>query len=251
MDQSDILLSFVIPAFNEEILIGECLTSVCTLVAKHPLHAQMEIIVVNNASTDKTKQIAESFEGVKVVDEPQKSLYKARRAGAAVAKGKILAHIDSDTVLTDIWIDAALKHFNNPKVVALSGPYSYRDVSGIDRIIIEVFYRAGMISYYANKYFGKGGAIIQGGNFLVLKAAWDKLTNHSDSVTFYGEDTILAKELSKMGEVPFDFKLKILTSPRRFKKEWLIRVGIRYALNYFWIFLFSKPYTKGNTDIRG
>ena len=184
------------------------------------------------------------------MDEPQKSLYKARRSGANAAQGKILAHIDSDTVLTPIWIDTALKHFEKAKTVALSGPYQYRDVSGIDRLLIEIFYRFGMVSYYINKYLFRGGAIIQGGNFLVLKSAWDKLTNHGDNVSFYGEDTILAKELAKMGEVPFDFGLKILTSPRRFKKEGLVRVGVRYAINYFWILFFSKPYTKGNSDIR-
>ena len=50
-------LAFVIPAFNEEGLIGRCLESVTKRVKQSGV--KCEIIVVNNASTDRTKEIAE------------------------------------------------------------------------------------------------------------------------------------------------------------------------------------------------
>ena len=65
-------LAFVIPAYNEEGLIGRCLESVTKRVKETGIDA--EIIVVNNASTDRTKEIAEGFEGVTVVDEIQQGL---------------------------------------------------------------------------------------------------------------------------------------------------------------------------------
>ena len=64
-------ISFVIPAYNEEKFIGQCLESVIKEVDRRSLRA--EIIVVNNASTDRTKEIASSHKGVLVVDEPKKA----------------------------------------------------------------------------------------------------------------------------------------------------------------------------------
>ena len=61
-------LAFVIPAYNEEALIGKCLESVVAEIARSG--ADAEIIVVNNASTDRTGEIARSFPTVRVVDEP-------------------------------------------------------------------------------------------------------------------------------------------------------------------------------------
>ena len=70
-------LSVVIPAYNEEALIGDCLRSI--LAESEGKNYNIEIIAVNNASTDKTREIIASFPGVKLVDEPDKGLVKARR----------------------------------------------------------------------------------------------------------------------------------------------------------------------------
>ncbi|MFN4211965.1 MAG: glycosyltransferase family 2 protein, partial [Devosia sp.] len=57
-------LAFVIPAYNEEALIGKCLESVIAEIARSG--ADAEVIVVNNASTDRTGEIARSYTGVRV-----------------------------------------------------------------------------------------------------------------------------------------------------------------------------------------
>src|SRR5690606_40953631 len=62
-------LAFVIPAYNEEALIGKCLDSVVAEIARAGVDAQ--IIVVNNASTDRTGEIARSYPSIRVVDEPK------------------------------------------------------------------------------------------------------------------------------------------------------------------------------------
>lgn len=119
-------LSFVIPAYNEENYIGQCLQSIFD-EAKGKGY-DMEIIVVNNASIDRTKEIALSFPGVKVVDEMKKGLVQARKAGYEAASGDLIANIDADTRLTPGWIDEVLSKFNDPQVVAFSGPFIYYDM---------------------------------------------------------------------------------------------------------------------------
>src|SRR3712207_941901 len=115
-------LAIVIPAYNEEALIGKCLTSVLAEVKRSG--APAEIVVVNNASTDRTREIAESFEGVRVVDELEKGLVAARDAGLRATAGELVANIDADTIVPAGWIDTVLAEFRrDEKLVALSGPY--------------------------------------------------------------------------------------------------------------------------------
>jgi glycosyltransferase involved in cell wall biosynthesis len=69
-------LSFAIPAYNEEANIGACLTSI--LQELESKSWDVEIIVINNASTDRTAEIARSFPNIRVIDEPMKGLVRAR-----------------------------------------------------------------------------------------------------------------------------------------------------------------------------
>ncbi len=61
-------LSFVVPAYNEEAYLPACLESI--LAQTRELGDDVEIIVVNNASTDRTREVALGYPGVRVVDEP-------------------------------------------------------------------------------------------------------------------------------------------------------------------------------------
>ncbi len=76
---SDLQISFVVPAYNEKALIASCLDSIRSEIAHTGCPA--EIIVVDNNSTDGTRRIASSVPGVVVVDEPQRGLVQARKAG--------------------------------------------------------------------------------------------------------------------------------------------------------------------------
>ena len=72
-------ISFVVPAYNEEGYIAHCLRSILKETAGSKCN--IEIIVVNNAGTDRTSEIAGSFPGVRVVDEYRKGIVRARQAG--------------------------------------------------------------------------------------------------------------------------------------------------------------------------
>src|SRR6267142_1703218 len=94
---SDVLVSFVVPAYNEEALIGSCLAGISAEISRTGCPA--EIIIVDNGSSDATRRIALAVPGVKIVDEPRKGLVQARQAGCRAAKGEYIANIDADTIL--------------------------------------------------------------------------------------------------------------------------------------------------------
>lgn len=91
-------LSIVIPAFNEEKLLGRCLTAVAdaaeALTRRNWTH---EVIVCDNNSTDATAAIARAA-GVEVVFEPVNQIARARNRGAAAARGEWLLFLDADCV---------------------------------------------------------------------------------------------------------------------------------------------------------
>src|ERR1700739_879160 len=128
-------VSFSVPAYNEEERIARCLESVQKEIARAGMERECEIVVVNNASTDRTKEIAQRFAGVKVVDEPRKGLTFARQAGFEHSSGELIACIDSDTMLPAGWLDTVISEFNSDsKLVALTGPFIYYDLSSFARL---------------------------------------------------------------------------------------------------------------------
>lgn len=93
-------LSIIIPAFNEERLITQCLKSVSeSLRANQRPDFTHEIIVVDNNSTDKTNELAQ-VSGAQVVFEPINQISRARNAGSAVAKGNWFLFVDADSLLS-------------------------------------------------------------------------------------------------------------------------------------------------------
>ncbi len=242
-------ISFVIPAYNEENYLGDCLEAI--IGQKKDAPCDIEVIVVNNASTDRTEEIARSYPGVTVVNEPQKGLVHARRAGYLASTGDIIANVDADTRITPGWIGKVHRAFaKDEKLVALSGPFIYYDAPWKIRFTTRLFYSIGYIFYVINRFILRVGSMLQGGNFVVRRSALEKIGGYDVSLSFYGEDSDIARRLSKVGKVRFTFRLPAQSSARRLAKEGGFTMGLRYSVNYFWIMYFKKPFTKNYIDIR-
>jgi glycosyltransferase involved in cell wall biosynthesis len=247
--EKDIKISFVIPAHNEEKYLGRCLKSLEQALAG--FEYKTEVVVVNNASDDRTKEVALSFPWVKVIDEPQKGLPRARQAGYLASTGELIANIDADTILLEGWLETVINEFNrNKKLVALSGPFIYYDLPVFSRALVKFYYFLGLISHLFNHFILGAGAMLQGGNFILRREALDQIKGFDSSIEFYGEDTDIARRISKVGRVKWTFKLPMYTSARRLKGEGMLTMAIRYPLNYFSILIFKKPLTKTHRVIR-
>ena len=243
-------LSFVIPAFNEERYLPECLRSIEREIVGLPA-GHVEIIVVDNASTDRTGEVARSFADVRVVDEPRKGLPHARQAGFLASSGDLIANVDSDSRLPQGWVAEVLQTFTaDPTLAALSGPLVYYDLSARERFLVRAFYFAAWLTYALNRYVLRVGSMVQGGNFVVERKALERIGGFNLALTFYGEDTDIARRLHEVGRVRFDLKLKMFSSARRLKKEGVLTMAARYTVNYLWTTFLKRPFTNEHIDIR-
>lgn len=114
------LVSVVVIAHNEEKRLLSCLWSLSETTCKYPL----EIIGVDNNSTDRTAEVFESV-GLKYYTELQKSCGYARRCGLEHAKGKYYICIDSDTMYPPRYIETLVDELKKPGIVAVSSLWSY------------------------------------------------------------------------------------------------------------------------------
>jgi glycosyltransferase involved in cell wall biosynthesis len=98
------MMSFIIPAYNEEQLLGRTLTAL--IAAAQSLGDPFEIVVVDDASTDRTAAVAEEH-GARVVAVAHRQIAATRNAGARATTGEMLLFVDADTVVTNEAVAAA------------------------------------------------------------------------------------------------------------------------------------------------
>jgi glycosyltransferase involved in cell wall biosynthesis len=122
MIQSNIRrVSIVIPVYNEAPRLGACLEAIALQTA-----APYEVIVVDNNSSDGTREVAARYGFVTVLREPKQGVVHARNRGFDAARGEIIGRIDADTLLPAGWVAQVQAIFEDPGVSAVSGaPYYY------------------------------------------------------------------------------------------------------------------------------
>lgn len=113
------LISIIIPAFDEEDYLPNCLKSI-----RNQTYQNVEIIVADNCSTDRTREIAEKF-GAKVVEVTEKNLSIVRNEGAKKAEGQILFFIDADSILENYYIEKMSKELSSKVVFSHGGICCY------------------------------------------------------------------------------------------------------------------------------
>src|SRR5437868_3286495 len=89
--------SVIIPARDEERLLGACLESIRLAAADYP--SEVEVIVVLNRCSDRTEEIATGF-GARTIREDARNLAAIRNAGARCAVGRVLMTIDADSTMS-------------------------------------------------------------------------------------------------------------------------------------------------------
>jgi glycosyltransferase involved in cell wall biosynthesis len=97
---SEPLVSVIVPAFNAERTIGDCLAA---LLAQDYPRARLEIIAVDNRSTDRTTEVMCRYPVRVVAERRVQSSYAARNAGLAVARGAVLLFTDADCLPDAGW----------------------------------------------------------------------------------------------------------------------------------------------------
>jgi glycosyltransferase involved in cell wall biosynthesis len=103
------MISFIVPAYNEEALIGRTLRAINS--AAQNLDEPCEVIVTDDASSDQTASIAEAHDA-RVIRVNLRQIAAARNAGARHSRGERLIFVDADTVVNEAVVRAAVEAMN-------------------------------------------------------------------------------------------------------------------------------------------
>lgn len=239
---ADLSITVLIPAHNEEHYLERCLESI--LACRTP--SVREIIVVDNASTDRTAAVAGSFPGVTVLHEGRKGITRARQCGLRTASGDLIACVDADSLVDRRWFETIDRTFReSPLVSCLTGPYLLDEIPFPYRILAWSYWNllALPISLLT-------GGIAVGGNVVIRRSVLESIGGFDTTVEFYGEDTNLARRIKKVGRIRFSPRFTNVSSSRRMLQEGFFRTGLRYAMNFLSQTLFRRSVNATYRDIR-
>ncbi|OGG11564.1 hypothetical protein A2Z00_05005 [Candidatus Gottesmanbacteria bacterium RBG_13_45_10] len=209
------MFSVVIPAYNEEKLIGACLDG---LVLQNTTH-KFEVIVVDNNSTDKTVDIALRYKrklDLKIITQKVKGRGAARQKGFQKAKGEIILSTDADTVVPPFWVEQLSHALLERDGVAVTGPCKITDCSWFTNTIFNVMQPLAMRTY--KLIFGHYW--LSGFNSAIYKEAYKKSGGFNVKLNAQ-EDVEIAFRVSKIGNIIFIPSVKVIFSGRRFQKGFI------------------------------
>lgn len=211
------MISFIIPAYNEERLLGATLRALHA--AAQTLGESHEMIVVDDASTDRTAAVAEEH-GARVVKVAHRQIAATRNSGAREAKGDFLIFIDADTLVNAAVVRAALQALRDG---AVGGGCDLRFDGRLPfwaRLLILSFrplYRVGRLA---------------SGSFLFCTRRAFEAVGGFDEELFAAEEAAMSRALRHQGRFVV-LRETVLTSGRKLRAHspWeVIRVLSRLAL---------------------
>ena len=240
-------ISVIVCAFNEASYLGPCLQSL-SLQSRPP----DQLLVVNNASTDDTLQVAASMPGVTVVDEPRKGLVVARETGRLAATGDLLAYLDADCRAPREWLARVQRRFaDDPSLVAMSGPYRFYDWDWRGRFLIRAYdlTLAPLTQLVVYRLLGIG-TIFYGGNFAVRREALAAIGGFDTRIEFHGEDTNLGRRLVPVGRIALAGECWLGTSARRYRAMGKGAVFRLYIRNFWSEVVHHQQRDRQHLDVR-
>ncbi len=195
-------VSIIIPARNEEASLGDCLQSLTAQTG-----VIFEIIVVDDASTDRTRAIAESFAGVQVISPDSlrqgwTGKNNALIVGAKKARAEWLLFTDADTVHLPGSLARALVEAKNQRADLLSYSPEQVVVTFAERVVMPVIFAELAKQYPPHKVREQNAEIVaaNGQYILVRRVAYEAVGRHAPVATEILEDVALARLFRNAGQ---------------------------------------------------
>lgn len=200
LQNADPLVSVIAIAHNEETRILSCLWSLCNNQLSFPI----EIIVINNNSTDNTENVLIEL-GVTYFNETKKGPGHARQCGLKHAKGKYHICIDSDTIYPPLYIQTMTEALQCKNVVCAYALWSFIPDQNHSQAGLRIYETLRDI-YLKMQNWKRPELNVRGMVFAFNTALGKKESFRTDIIR--GEDGSLALALKKYG------KLKFVTSKK-------------------------------------
>jgi glycosyltransferase involved in cell wall biosynthesis len=190
MNKRKLSLTIVIPVFNEQEHLKNCLDALAVQTAKPD-----EVLVVDNNSTDRSVLVAQQYSFVRVVPAKQQGIAYARNAGFDAAESDLIGRIDADTILPETWVSDVMEFYATHEDAALTGGGYFYNVP-LPRFNGWVL---GQLAYRLNRFI-LGHYIVWGSNMVLPAAAWRRVRNEVCSTrTDVHEDLDLGIHLHAQG----------------------------------------------------
>ena len=223
-------LSFIIPAHNEEHELPATIAAIRRASEASP--QPCEIIVVNDASTDSTAEIATGL-GARVISVNRRQIAAVRNAGAQAARGEILFFVDADTQITTGQVASAVK--------LLEAGYA----GGSARIMVDrrvPLWARISIWLFSLVYFSSGLGV---GAFIFTRRDFFEQVGGFDEQYFAGEEVYLSLALRKLGRFKI-LREPVITSARKVRMH-----SARFVLAQFLFIILGGPRALQNREKLG
>lgn len=216
-------LSIIIPTLSEEKYLSLLLES----IKKQNFNNDLEVIIADAGSTDKTVEIAKSF-GCKIA--PGGVPAKGRNEGAKVAQGDLLLFMDADNIyLPDNFLAELTKELKEKNLDIASFPICPKG-NIFDR------FAYGLYNWWAK--FSQNFLPHATNSVLVKKAIFQKVNGFDEEIKI-AEDHDFTRRAAKIGKFGFIKTKPVLTSTRRFERDGRLKTYLIYILAGIYILIFG------------
>ena len=225
---SDLIYSVIIPAYNEEELLPATLSSLH--MAMHSLPHMGEIIVVDNNSTDNTKNVAKEY-GAKVIFEPFRQIAKARNSGAKAAKSNFLIFLDADTILPPRLLQRAISLLEEGRYCGGG------TLIGFDSKL--PFFAGSLVKFW--NWISQTGKLAAGSFIFCPSNGFHDIGGFDEQI-YAGEEIFFSRKIKTWGKknnLLFTIinDCEVITSSRKF--QWYSSIQIALLLMLFTVFPFA------------
>lgn len=195
------MISFIVPAYNEEQLIGATLKALDS--AAKGLNEAFEIIVVDDASDDQTAAIARSA-GARIVRVSHRQIAATRNSGAREAKGDIFIFVDADTLTNESVVKAAVNALREGAVGGGASVYFDGRLPLYARLVLP------------SSIWLSRAARLAGGCFLFCTRDAFEAVGGFDERYFCAEELVLGRAMKRRGRF-IVLKESVTTSGRKLR----------------------------------
>ncbi|NPC97920.1 glycosyltransferase family 2 protein [Nocardioides sp. zg-DK7169] len=199
-------VSVVVPARDDAVALERCLV----LLARQSV-APYEVVVVDNASTDDTAEVARRH-GARVVHEASPGIPQAAAAGYDAARGQVIARLDADSRPGPAWVSRVGRRMADPRLDAATGTGRFHDLPPLLGRPVALVYLG---SYYALCHLALGHTALWGSSMALRRSSWERVREqvHRDDAEVH-DDLDLAFVLGPHARIRLDPGLDVEVSAR-------------------------------------
>jgi glycosyltransferase involved in cell wall biosynthesis len=236
MNQAAVRFSVIVPAVNEEKLIERMLRQFTpALIARH----NVELIVSDGGSTDRTLEIAGTYAHKVVRNEPyvKQTISMGRNAGAWAAEGEVFIFLNADTLLQDpeYFFRRIAEELPARDVVALTSSVLVypEEERKIDR------YYHGFYNWFFYMMNQVGMGMGRGECHVIRREIFAELHGYASRIAA-GEDYDMFRRLEHLGRIKFLRDVVVYESPRRYRRYGYLYVTVSWFMNFLAVFFLRR-----------